>query len=126
MRTATAHIACLLKPATLGRARLKPHWREPLWPTGGSEPCRAFNLKIQRALNWCRISWALVCDEENAEALALPPGTAVAGTVNPQLEQQPTDVNSIERWLEDVLAANPAIKRHFNGKAIHPQPLAAG
>jgi DNA gyrase/topoisomerase IV subunit B len=60
-----------------------------------------------------------LCDEACVVTSTQSTGTTVAGTVNPQLQQQPTDIERIERWLEDVLAANPAIKLHFNGKAIH-------
>jgi DNA gyrase/topoisomerase IV subunit B len=66
-----------------------------------------------------------LCDETCVDTLTQSTGTTVIGTVNPQLQQQPTDVNKIEAWLEGVLAANPAIKLHFNGKAIHAQSSTA-
>jgi DNA gyrase/topoisomerase IV subunit B len=64
-----------------------------------------------------------LCDEACVDTMTQSTGTTVAGTVHPQLQQQPTDVDSIERWLQGLLAANPAIKLHFNGKVIHAQPI---
>ncbi len=67
-----------------------------------------------------------LCDEACVDTLTQSTGTTVCGTIIPQLQQQPTDVDRIEAWLESVLAAHPAIKLHFNGKAIHaPSSTAA-
>jgi DNA gyrase/topoisomerase IV subunit B len=69
-----------------------------------------------------------LCHEGCVDTLTQSSGTTVAGTVHPQLQQvqqQPTDVDKLERWLAGVLAAHPAMKLHFNGKAVHAQPSTA-
>jgi hypothetical protein len=57
-------------------------------------------------------------DEEYFETSAQSTGTTVSGTVHAALQEGPTDADEIQRWRECVLAAHPAMKLFFNGKAL--------
>jgi DNA gyrase/topoisomerase IV subunit B len=67
-----------------------------------------------------------LCEEERLDLPTESTGNAVSGTISPTLQRGHTNAEYIEQWLLGVLASNPSLKLHFNGRELHaPQPSAA-
>jgi DNA gyrase/topoisomerase IV subunit B len=90
--------------------------------------CSELSVTVQKTEVKLRMTYrnGHLCEEERLDLPTESTGNAVSGTINPTLQRVHTNAEYIEQWLVGVLASNPLLKLHFNGKELHaPQPSAA-
>ena len=90
--------------------------------------CSELSVNVQKTDATLRMTYrdGHLCEEEHLDIPTESTGTAVSGTISPALQRGQTNAEYIEQWLLKVLASNPPLKVHFNGKELHaPQPSAA-
>ena len=88
--------------------------------------CSELSVTVRKPEKTLRLRYEAgrLCEHDCMEATTQSTGTEVAGTVNLSLQREPSDTDQIERWLEGVLLAHPAMTLYFNGLEIHAAPLA--
>lgn len=57
--------------------------------------------------------------EELLAAASDETGTAISGTVRPQLQHVDTEPGHLRHWLRRVRAAHPSLKLYFNDERVH-------
>jgi len=90
--------------------------------------CSELSVNVHKTAATLRMTFrdGHLCEEEHLDVRTESTGTAVSGTISPNLQRGQTNAEYIEQWLLIVLASNPPLKVHFNGKELHaPQPSAA-
>ena len=90
--------------------------------------CSKLSVNVQKTDATLRMTYrdGHLCEEEHQDVPTGSTGTAVSGTINPTVQRGQANPECIEKWLLNVLASNPPLKVHFNGKELHaPRPSAA-
>lgn len=89
--------------------------------------CSELSVTVRKTDGTLRMTYRAgrICNEERLEPALEPTGNTVSGTISPALQRDPTNAERIEQWLVRVLASNPALKLHFNGRQLHASPPSA-
>ena len=67
-----------------------------------------------------------LCSNELFDANSEGTGTSVSGTIKSQIQETGLNVEKLQQWLLEVLAASPALHLLFNGVELsgHPKIVA--
>jgi DNA gyrase/topoisomerase IV subunit B len=82
--------------------------------------CSELSVTVRKTEGQLRLTYrgGHLLSEEHLDLPSAVTGNTVVGTVNPDLQGTRTDAQRIEQWLLGVLASNPDLKLHFNGKEL--------
>ena len=89
--------------------------------------CSELSVTVHRAGERHRMTYRAghLYSKEDLDLGTGPTGNTVSGTVSPHLQAGHTNIEHIEQWLLAVLASNPGLKLHFNGRELHALPPSA-